>query len=367
MRRRWGPIVTGAALALTFAILVGLGTLGPGGPGDGEPAAQGSAAPPDWLRPLRAGEKPPQFVLFSFDGAGSHDHWQRLLPLADKVDAHVTGFLSGIYLLPDSRRRQYTAPGHDPGRAAISFGGSEQEVATRIDDLNEVLDRGHEIGTHYNGHFCTGNEPSAADWTTAQWNAELDQFFEFVRDGVTHGLLVDENAIKGGRTPCQEGDFAQLAPALTAHGMTYDSSRTSEGITWPQLRRGIWEFAIPVVRVPALDGRKVVMADYNLWYALNGARDDPSRDREFTEATLDTYRAAYQAALNTNRAPLTVGTHFNDWSGGAFSKATERFMGEVCVRENTVCTTYSRVIQWMKLQDPAVLGRFRSLPPAQVT
>ena len=62
------------------------------------------------MRKLRPGEKPPQFVLFSFDGAGSHEHWQRVLPLAEKVNAHVTGFLSGIYLLPDQLRGTYTGP-----------------------------------------------------------------------------------------------------------------------------------------------------------------------------------------------------------------------------------------------------------------
>jgi hypothetical protein len=367
MRRRWGPIVTGAALALTLAILVGLGTVGPGSGGPETPAAQGSAAPPSWMRKLGPGEKPPQFVLFSFDGAGSHDHWSRVLPLATRVNAHVTGFLSGIYLLPDSRRGEYAGPGHEPGRAAIGFGGSEAEVDTRIADLNDAMARGHEIGTHYNGHFCAGNEPSGEHWSTAQWNAELDQFFDYVRDAVTHGLLVDETRIRGGRLPCLEGDFGKVAPALRAHGLTYDSSLTSDGVAWPRQRDGVWEFSVPVVRVPALGGKKVVMADYNLWYSLNGAREDPSRDKEFTEVTLDTYRAAYQAALNTNRAPLTVGTHFNDWSGGAFSEATERFMAEVCVREHTVCTTYSQVIAWMKLQDPATLDRFRTMRHAQVS
>jgi hypothetical protein len=366
MARRWGPIVTGVALTLTFGILVGLGTIGPSASSQDGTAA-GAKPPPEWMRPLRPGEKPPQFVLFSFDGAGSHDHWSRILPLADKVRAHVTGFLSGIYLLPDSRRREYTGPGHAPGTAAISFGGSEQEVDTRIDDLNAAVEHGHEIGTHYNGHFCVGNEPSVGHWSTAQWNDELDQFFAYVRDGVTHGLELDANSIKGGRTPCQEGKLAALAPALAAHGMTYDSSATSDGMTWPQKRHGLWEFPVPVVKVPSLGGKKVVMADYNLWYALNGAREDPSRDKEFTAATLDTYRAAYQATLNTNRAPLVIGTHFNDWSGGAFSDATEKFLGEVCVRAHTVCTTYSQVIKWMGLQDPKVLDGFRNMPHAQVT
>jgi hypothetical protein len=365
--RRLEPIAFGVALTVTFLILVGLGTTGPVDETDDTPVGQGTPEEPSWMRKLGDGEKPPQFVLFSFDGAGSHPHWQRILPLARKVDAQVTGFLSGIYLLGDTRREEYAGPGHGRGRAAISFGGSDDEVALRIEDLNAAVEAGHEIGTHYNGHFCEGNEPSAATWTGPQWKSELDQFFAFVRDAAESGLLVDENTIKGGRTPCLEGDFDALAPVLAARGMTYDSSRTSEGIAWPTLEQGIWEFRVPVVRVPALDGKKVIMQDYNLWYSLNGAREEPSRDKEFTEVTLDTYRAAYQAARNTNRAPLTVGTHFNDWSGGAFSQAVEQFMTEVCVREETVCTTYSQVIEWMELQDPAVLDKFRGMPPAQVS
>ena len=370
MSRRWGPIVTGVALALTFLILLVLGTLGgPDRPSQARevPVAQGKAAPPDWMRKLRDGEKPPQFVLFSFDGAGSHAHWQRVLPLAEKVNAHVTGFLSGIYLLPDHLRGEYEGPGHGRGRASISFGGTDAEVATRIDDLNTAYRQGHEIGTHYNGHFCAGNEPSGGRWSKADWTSELDQFFSILRDAAARGLAVPESAVKGGRVPCLEGDPEEFLPAVGERAMTYDTSVTSEGVAWPELRDGVWEFRVPVVRVPALSGKRVIMMDYNLWYSLNGAKEDPSRDAEFTAVTLDTYRAAYQAAYNTNRAPLTVGNHFNDWSGGAFSRATEQFMNEVCVRQQTVCATYSEVIEWMKLQDPEVLDTYRAKPHAQVS
>lgn len=371
MNRRWGPLATGVALALTFLVLIVLGTAG--GPGRAQetpgekPAAQGKTAPPNWMRKLRPGEKPPQFVLFSFDGAGSHDHWQRVLPLADKVNAHVTGFLSGIYLLPDALRGTYTGPGHGAGRASISFGGTDAEVNTRIADLNAAVAAGHEIGTHFNGHFCAGNEPSGAVWSASDWTSELDQFFDIVRDATVRGLRIPETEIKGGRIPCLEGNPDAFLPAMKARDMTYDTSLTTEGVAWPEQKDGVWEFWVPVVKVPALDGKKVTMQDYNLWYAMNGAKDEPHRDAEFTAATLDTYRAAYQAAYNTNRAPLTIGNHFNDWSGGAFSRATEQFMNEVCVRANTVCATYTEVLEWMKLQDPAVLDTFRKKPHAQVS
>ena len=64
----------------------------------------------------------------------------------------------------------------------MGFGGTDAEIATRIKDLNAAYAAGHEIGTHYNGHFCSGVEPSGGVWTTADWNNELDQFFGFLKN-----------------------------------------------------------------------------------------------------------------------------------------------------------------------------------------
>jgi hypothetical protein len=200
-------------------------------------------------------------------------------------------------------------------------------------------------------------------WTKAQWTRELDEFFAFV--GGTQGLHVNPATIKGGRTPCLEGKFDQVMPALAAHGMTYDSSQVSDGVAWPVQQHGVWEFWMPLIKVSVLHGKKVIMMDYNLWYQLNGAQDDPSRSAAFKSVTLDTYRSAYTAALRGNRAPLVVANHFNDWAGRSFSDATEQFMGEVCTKPETVCATYSEVIAWMKLQDPKVLTNLRNQPNAQ--
>ncbi|RJQ71608.1 polysaccharide deacetylase [Pseudonocardiaceae bacterium YIM PH 21723] len=320
--------------------------------------------PPDgekpWMRKLEPGEQPPQFVMFSFDGAASHPHWQRFREIARRSGAHVTGLLSGIYLLPDGEGKRYTGPGHKPGGSSIGFGGTPEEVRTTINDLNGALSEGHELGTHYNGHFCQGAEPSVGKWTTAQWNDELDQFFGFVR--ATPDLKLDPSTVKGGRTPCLEGRMDQLLPALAARGMTYDTSQTARGVVWPRkTASGVWEFPMPEVVMPGLN-KRMIMMDYNFWYSLNGAKNEPARAAEFTESALNTYRGAYQAALTGNRAPLVVGNHFNSWNAGAFNSAVESFMGETCGKPDTVCATYSEVIQWMSLQDPAVLQGFLNRP-----
>ena len=319
------------------------------------------------MHPLGPGEKPPQFVIFSFDGAGSHDHWQKIMALAGPAQARITGFLSGLYLVPDADKAAYRGPGHQPGKSSIGFGGSDAEVARLVADLDEAHARGHEIGTHYNGHFCAGSEPSVGKWSTAMWSTELDEFSGFVeaarRD---RGLRLDPADVTGGRTPCLEGKWEEAVPAMRAHGLTYDSSRTSNGIAWPTDENGIREFWMPIVRVPALGGKRVIMMDYNLWFTFNGARDQPERAAGFTTATLDTYRAAYDAAFTGNRAPLVIGNHFNNWSGGAFFDAVEQFLPEVCVRPETVCATYSEVSAWMDLQATPTLAALRSAPNAQI-
>ena len=317
---------------------------------------------PAWMHKLKPGEKPPQFVLFSFDGGASKEHWERILPIAERTGAHVTAMLSGVYLIPDSEGDEYTGPGHKQGDSSIGFGGSASDIQLRAGYLNKALADGNEFGTHYNGHFCQGFEPSVGFWSTAGWNSELDQFNKFLTEMDGKGLKITPNMIRGGRTPCLEGNWDQLFPSMRAHGYVYDTSQVTFGVTWPKVDRGMWEFPLPEVRVPALD-KNVVMMDYNFWYLLDGAKDgDDARGPEFTKIVLDTYRSVYQATYNGNRAPMVIANHFNDWAGGAFSGAVEQFMSQTCTNPDTVCATYSQVIQWMQLQDPAVLDAFRALP-----
>ncbi|WP_174269735.1 polysaccharide deacetylase [Sanguibacter keddieii] len=317
---------------------------------------------------LAPGEQPPQFIIFSFDGAGWHDRWQEFSAAAEEVDARFTGFLTGIYLLTDEHRDAYTGPGHAPGRASVGFGGSPEDVTTLVEDLNGAYRAGHEIGTHYNGHFCADNPPGAGDWSTADWTSELDQFFAFWEGWREINMMpeaqeleVPASEVRGGRTPCLEGDWEQIAPAWAEHGLTYDSSIPGSGMAWPTQQHGVWEFAMQSTASPTLGN--VTAMDYNFWYKFNQAQDQPERAGEIHDAVLETYRHMYQATSTGNRAPVLVANHFNAWSGNAFNPAARDFMLEACDDEGTVCATYSDVIAWMELQDPAVLAELQSRPP----
>jgi hypothetical protein len=341
------------------------GTTGATGQGDG--LRRPSNVP---MTALKAGEKPPQFVIFSFDGAGSHEKWHLFMDAAEPVDARFTGFLSGIYLLETANKNAYTGPGHSPGKASIGFGGTREEILTEVEDLNTAYAAGHEIGTHYNGHFCAGAEPSGNRWSTAQWNSELDQFFTFLTDwqkingySGAPDLQVPVDAIKGGRTPCLEGDLDALIPAWKAHGLTYDSSKNLyTGIAWPRVTKGIWEFPMPYVYSPGFKGMVMAM-DYNFWVKFNGGKNQPETAPQLRQIVRKTYDYMYDQAYQGNRAPVLIANHFNTWNGDSFNQPALEFMKDVCGRPETYCATYSDVIAWMELQDPAVLQALQAQAP----
>lgn len=319
---------------------------------------------------LKEGEKPPQFVLFSLDGAGSHDIWQQFLATATASSARFTAFLTGTYLIDDAHAGVYTGPGHEPGISSAGFGGSKDDIATEVADLNAAWAAGHEIGTHYNGHFCAGNAPSGDDWTAADWDSELGQFFTFVDtfraingyDDVPP-LAFTSKDVRGGRIPCLEGDLAAVTPVWKKHKMTYDSSKNRfAGIAWPEAIDGIWEFQVPYAYSPAF-GRNVIGMNYNMWATFNGAKDDPSSTARLRTLVRQTYDYQFDAVFNGNRAPLVIETHASDWNGDSFVPPALDFMADVCMRADVICATYSDVIAWMQAQDPKVLQELQSRAP----
>lgn len=317
---------------------------------------------------LRPGQHPPQFIVVSFDGAGSHDKWQFWRGVAERARMRFTGFLSGIYLVGVEHRTAYRGPGHAPGRASIGF-FSTAEVRQVVTDLNLAWQAGDEIGTHYNGHFCAGAGYSGGRWTTADWTAELKQFFTFLRDykriNADPGmptLQVPAGTVQGGRTPCLEDRPEQLLPALRKLGLSYDSSGSTNGIAWPRKNRyGIWEFPLAYVPMPGHAGG-VISMDYNFWVKQTGNPPSSANSETNERQVLATYQRMYQAAYHGNRAPLVLGNHFNDWNNNAYTAALAAFVRRACRQPETYCVPYRDVIRWMHAQDPTVLARLQALP-----
>jgi hypothetical protein len=356
-------------------------------PSSSGPSSSGPAAPavtpatyahpragvplPDGFVPerLQPGERPPQFVVVSFDGVGWHQEWQHWMDVATQVPFRFTGFLSGTYLLSYDTRDRYDPPYYAPGTSEIGW-GSPSDLRVEIGDLDRALDAGMEIGTHFNGHFCaSAGLPSGGNtWTTRDWNEELDQFFHLVRDyrsdnGLPSSVHLDlrPRDIAGDRTPCLEGRPAALYPALTAHGFRYDSSFTRSPLSWPTRdpRSGLWQVGMTTFPLHGTD-HLVTTMDYNYFFTQRGGVDGtPAQARADQRQVLATYDDLYRRSFHGNRAPIILGNHFNDWNHHAYVNALTSFVLHTCARPHTECVPFRDLVAWLDVQTPATLARLR--------
>jgi hypothetical protein len=316
------------------------------------------------------GEKPPQFIIASFDGAGWHEKWQFWQAIQEEVPFHFTGFLSGTYLLSETTKDKYAGPGHEPGASSIAWAKAE-DLVPEIKDINEALARGDEIGSHFNGHFCSGVSGSVGTWNTADWNNEMDQFNSFItnvnaNNGVDEQLDLKPEDIKGVRTPCLEGDPTQMYPAFQSHGIVYDSSVTRSGLLWPEKNEqyGLWQMGMSTFPMFG-GGRPLITMDYNFYYRQRQASSNgvtPEQSAADSDVVLGTYRDMYHAALTGNRAPLILGNHFNEWNNGAYQNAMANFIKETCGKPETYCVPFIDLVTWMESQDPSYITDLQNLP-----
>lgn len=159
--------------------------------------------------PLEPGQTPPQFVIFSWDGAGEVGNglFPRFLELAKDHDAAMTFFLSGLYLLPESKKSMYRPPNNPVGASDIGY-LTDGHIKETLKNVRQAWLDGHEIGTHFNGHFCSGSG-SVANWSSAQWHDEIDQAVSFVTEWRTNTGWTDLDPLPfdyrkeliGGRAP----------------------------------------------------------------------------------------------------------------------------------------------------------------------
>jgi len=290
------------------------------------------------------------------------------------VPFHFTGFLSGTYMLSDQTKNVYQGPGHGPGKSSISW-NSASDLPVEIQDLNQAYAEGNEIGTHFNGHFCSGAEPSVGVWTTDDWNNELDQFYSMVKNVKANnpGVQMDNLAfdptqeVRGERTPCLEGKAEELFPALASHGITYDSSFTRHGIAWPTQSQQykIWQFGMAEFPIHGTNHFQITM-DYNFYYTQRKADSTgvtPDQSAADSEQVYQTYNDMFNATFNGNRAPLVLGNHFNAWNNNAYENALTKFVLEKCGQPDVQCLPFRDVLAWMSVQDPDRLAQLQAQAP----
>ncbi|WP_242578351.1 hypothetical protein [Streptomyces sp. MST-110588] len=340
--------------------------------GDGSTSYTGPQPKQPKPKKLKPGERPPQFVVFSWDGAleGDDHLFSHFREAARQNDAQMTFFLTGTYLLPKSKATMYRPPQHKPGASAISYATNEH-IKDTLRQLRGAWLDGNEIGTHFNGHFC--GPKGGGDWSPAEWKSEIAQSYSFVQNWKTNTGYTDlpplpfdyKKELAGGRAPCLEGQQNLLAAAKT-FGWRYDASSPGDFQIWPSKANGIWNFPLQLLPYPKSE-KQVLSMDFNFLYNQSGdnTKGDPSKYAQWRKLTRDGYLNGFERVYHGSRAPLFIGNHFEDWNGGIYMKAVEDVMKSVCKRKEVRCATFKQVADWLDAQDPQVLQRLRGLDPAQ--
>jgi hypothetical protein len=300
----------------------------------------GHAAPRSATPAARA----PQFVAVSFDGAGGPELWPYWRSVARRARAHFTFFLSGVYLLDWAHHDEYAPPRHARGRSDIGFAPTPAFVRGTIAQIAAAYREGHEIGTHYNGHFCAPYTGSVGEWRASDWRRELDQFDDLLFADHGRALPFGPDEVAGGRTPCLQGDFRVLYPLLAERGFRYDASQVAPLGTWPWREGGIW--SVPLLEIPFVGHTfRVVSMDYN-FFANQVGTADPERE------TYLSLRRAFRISHAGDRAPLSIGMHFETWNHGAYDHALARFLLDTCRLPQVRCASMRELVDWLDLRFP---------------
>ncbi|GGT62633.1 hypothetical protein GCM10010207_72690 [Streptomyces atratus] len=342
--------------------------------GDGSTADTGKQPhQPSAPVPLEPGQTPPQFVIFSWDGAGEVGNglFPRFLELAKDHEASMTFFLSGLYLLPESKKSMYRPPNNPIGASDIGY-LTDDHIKETLKCVRQAWLDGHEIGTHFNGHFC-GGSGSVANWSASQWRSEIDQAVSFVTEWRTNTGWSDldplpfdyRKELVGGRTPCLLGQD-NLLPTARKLGWRYDASSPGGTQVWPRKRQGVWDLPLQGMPFPG-HSFEVLSMDYNILanQSVNSTRGVPSRYPGWRKQAAQSYLAGFNRAYTTNRAPFYIGNHFEEWNGGIYMDAVEEALKKIAGKPDVRLVSFKQFVDWLDVQTPAVLDKLRTLGVGQ--
>ncbi|MCL6706902.1 polysaccharide deacetylase family protein [Pseudomonas sp. R2.Fl] len=291
-----------------------------------------------------------QLLVVSFDGAGDNRMWAKSREMGKRTGARFTYFLSCTNLIARDRAATYKAPGRKAGRSNVGFAPTVEDVTVRLDHIWNARAEGHEIASHGCGHF------DGRDWSKAEWLAEMASFDRVLKNAWKDTGIGDRepegwqnfvgNDIRGFRAPYLSAGPA-LVEAERQHGYRYDASPVARQPEWPSKDEGVYRFGLPLIP-EGPKARKIVAMDYNLFVRHSMGIDSPSQSAEFEARAYQAFRAAFDKEYAGDRNPLQIGLHFPQMNDGAYWRAIDRLLTEVCRREDVGCVTYSETVASME-------------------
>ncbi len=324
------------------------------------------------VAPAFAVDRPPQYIAIAFDNCTELERWKEWSDFAANMNrdgdrVHFTFFVSGVNFIADSNKSLYEAPRERRGYSRINFGGTLDDVRSRILFINEMRARGHEIASHAVGHF------DGRQWSAADWKREFDAFDQaFSHVAANNGLPADAgfdfpvSGISGFRAP-----YLATSPGLyavmSADRFRYHTNGDAEADAWPVKEGRLWKFSLANIRIAGLR-RKTLSMDYNFLVAQSMGLDNPKLREHYRAQMLATYLDYFRDNYAGNRAPLHIGHHFNDYQRGAYREALKTFARSVCGLPEVRCVSYQMLADILDKQSPETLVAWQKgdFPRAQV-
>lgn len=299
-----------------------------------------------------AGEKPKQLVLISFDGAHDNALWQKSRQMAARNGAHFTYFLSCTFLMNQAAKKAYQAPGHKRGTSNVGFAQSDDEIRERLGNIWHAHLEGHDISSHACGHF------DGRQWTEAEWSQEFATFHQTLKNAWKGVDLAEpdgwqdlvDHGIKGFRAPyLSTSAGAGMILAEKKAGFTYDASLVTKGPAMPEEENGIIRFGLPLIPEGPKE-RPIIGMDYNLFVRHSGGAEDKTDSKEFEDRAYSAFKEAFDKQYDGGRIPLQLGFHFVEMNGGAYWRALDRLVSDVCRRADVACVSYSEAIPMIEVR-----------------
>jgi peptidoglycan/xylan/chitin deacetylase (PgdA/CDA1 family) len=308
-------------------------------------------------------DRPPQYVVIAFDNCTELERWKEWSDFAASMNrdgdrVHFTFFVSGVNFIAERNKTVYEAPHARRGSSRINFGGTLDDVRSRILFINELRRRGHEIASHAVGHF-DGRHWSAADWKREF--ASFDRAFSNVaaNNGLPRasGFDFPVTDIAGFRAP-----YLATSPGLytvmNAGRFRYHANGDAQSDAWPVKENNLWRFSLANLRIAGLR-RKTLSMDYNFLVAQSMGLA-VARNRElYRQQMLATYLDYFKTSYTGNRAPLHIGHHFTDYQNGAYREALKTFARAVCGLPEVRCVSYRMLADILDAQSPETLAVWR--------
>jgi hypothetical protein len=293
-----------------------------------------------------AADRPKQLVIISFDGAHDNALWLKSREMAAKNGAHFTYFLSCTFLMNEAAKKAYQAPHQKRGKSNVGFAQSDDEIRERLGNIWHAHLEGHDISSHACGHF------DGRLWSEADWSAEYATFHATLKNAwKSVGLqepagwqdLVD-HGIKGFRAPYLSATAgADMIAAEKKAGFTYDASLVTKGPAMPVEEDGIIRFGLPLIP-EGPNEKPIIGMDYNLFVRHSKGEEDTADSAEFEDRAYAAFKEAFDKQYAGARVPLQLGFHFVEMNGGAYWRALDRLVSDVCHRADVACVSYSEAI-----------------------